>query len=113
GAGIVIATGGTTLTNGHDYTEVGIPTCSDNQVLKWSSGKWNCGTITPTSSSAQKSVDSSQLNGYWSTCGESDACCFAAFSHWCIQQGYLGGTLTYSGGRGWCGPGVHAGVCIK
>jgi len=33
------AAGGT-----HSYAELGLPSCSDGQVLKWSSGAWACGT---------------------------------------------------------------------
>ncbi len=42
--GVAIATGGTPTTNGHSYGEVGIPSCSDGQVLKYSGGSLQCGT---------------------------------------------------------------------
>jgi hypothetical protein len=31
----------------HNYAEVGIPSCSDGQVLKWSGSAWVCGGLCP------------------------------------------------------------------
>jgi hypothetical protein len=28
----------------HSYAEIGLPSCSSGQVLKWSGGAWTCGT---------------------------------------------------------------------
>jgi hypothetical protein len=43
GAGMVIALNPQDL-NGHSFSEVGIPSCTDGQVLKWSGAAWTCGT---------------------------------------------------------------------
>ncbi|MFA5258980.1 MAG: hypothetical protein WC979_08290 [Candidatus Pacearchaeota archaeon] len=115
GAGIVIATGGTTLTNGHDYTEVGIPTCSDNQVLKWSSGKWNCATDSGGLTATYKdwSVSQGERNTY-EACGEEFGCCHGLYNEFCKRNGFTMGVLTGSGGQGWCAVGnPHHGYCFK
>ena len=56
GSGIVIAYGGTSPSvMGHSYGEVGIPTCTNGQVLTWSGSAWACGTQTtlPTCTAGQ------------------------------------------------------------